>query len=86
MCVNNKGFFFLKKKKACSGGEKWMLLLPFNVTGVFSVWRLGLNAVYAFFEFVGLLGLCCIFVKPASVLREDSNVELTVGMTYTYSL
>lgn len=40
---------------------------------------------YAFLEFVGLLVLFCLFVKPASYLRKNSNLELTVGITHTYS-
>lgn len=63
-----------------------MLLLQFIVTRDFSVWRLDLNVVfYACLEFVGLFVLCCLLVKPASYLRKNSNLELTVGMTHTYS-
>jgi len=63
-----------------------MLPLQFIVTCGFSVWRLDLNVVFcAFLEFVGLLVLCRLFAKTAAYLREKSNLELTVGMTHTYS-
>lgn len=57
-----------------------MLIFQCVVTYGFSVWRLDLNVVAcAFLEFVGLLFFSCFFVKPASYLRENSNLDIAVG-------
>lgn len=64
--------------------RKWVLLLQVTVTWGFSVWKLDLNVVvYAFLQFMGQFLLCCLLMKPASYLREDSNLEVIVGMTHT---
>lgn len=34
--------------------------------------------------FLGIRG-ACLFVKPACYIREDSNLELSLGATHTYS-
>lgn len=51
----------------------------------FSWWRLDLNVFYGLLEFVRLLVLSCLCVKSACYVREDSNFELSVGLTHTYS-
>lgn len=56
--------------------RKQVLLLQFTVIWGFSVRKLDLNVVaYAFLEFMGLFLLCCFFMKPASYLKEDSNLR-----------